>query len=51
MAFRKKHYEILKLNPDILVIPECENGERLQFGKLYLEPKYFLGMEKIHTKE
>lgn len=38
MAFRKKHHAILALKPDILVVPECENKEKLQFGKLTPEP-------------
>jgi exodeoxyribonuclease-3 len=42
MAFRKKHSVILKLKPDILIIPECENEKRLQFGKLTPTPKDFL---------
>jgi len=41
MAFRKKNQEVLKSNPDILVIPECENKDRLQFGKLTPEPTDF----------
>jgi exonuclease III len=31
MAFRKKAELILKYNPDILVIPECEHPEKLKF--------------------
>ena len=42
MAFRKKNAEILKLNPDILIVPECENEKRLQFGKLTPVPNDFL---------
>lgn len=38
MAFRKKCNEVLRFNPDILVIPECESGEKLQFGKLVPKP-------------
>lgn len=41
MAFRKKCQVILPLQPDILVVPECENGEKLQFGKLTPEPQDF----------
>ena len=33
MAFRKKAAFILKMNPDILIVPECENPERLLFPK------------------
>ena len=42
MAFRKKNAQILKLNPDILIVPECENERRLQFGKLTPIPNDFL---------
>ncbi len=41
MAFRKKCQHVLKLEPDLLVIPECENGDKLQFGKLTPEPQDF----------
>ena len=33
-AFRKKNTEILSLNPDILVVSECENLEKLKLGVL-----------------
>jgi exodeoxyribonuclease-3 len=32
MAFRKKAEFILTEQPDILIVPECENQERLAFG-------------------
>lgn len=32
-AFRRKNDKILLLQPDILIIPECENKDRLEFGK------------------
>jgi len=32
MAYRKKADFILTHNPDIIVVPECENPERLNFG-------------------
>lgn len=41
-AFRKKHQNILSLNPDILVIPECESNEKLKFGELIPEPMDFI---------
>lgn len=41
-AFRKKHENILSLNPDILVIPECESEEKLKFGKLTPKPNDFI---------
>lgn len=40
-AFRKKNEKILSLNPDILIISECENEEKLKFGKLTPEPNDF----------
>lgn len=40
-AFRKKNEKILSLNPDILIIPECENEEKLKFGKLTPKPNDF----------
>jgi len=42
MAFRKKNIEILKYKPDILIVPECENEKKLQFGKLTPTPNDFL---------
>jgi len=41
-AFRKKNEKILLLNPDILIVSECENEEKLQFGKLTPKPNDFL---------
>lgn len=41
MAFRKKCQTVLKLQPDLLVIPECENGDKLQFGQLTPQPQDF----------
>ncbi len=40
-AFRKKFNKILSLKPDILIIPECENEEKLKFGKLTPKPNDF----------
>lgn len=40
-AFRKKNEKILNLQPDILVIPECENEDKLEFGKLTPKPTDF----------
>lgn len=31
MAFRKKAFHVLEINPDILIVPECENPEKLIF--------------------
>ena len=33
MAFRKKADFILKLQPDILIVPECEHPDKLKFNK------------------
>ncbi len=41
MAFRKKHTKLLSFQPDILVIPECENGDKLQFGQMTPKPNDF----------
>ena len=41
MAFRKKCEEVLNFQPDLLIIPECENEEKLQFGKLTPKPNDF----------
>ena len=38
MAFRKKWSKILDYNPDILVIQECENPDKLQLDKLFPKP-------------
>jgi exonuclease III len=38
MAFRKKAGFILVHKPDILIIPECENIERLKFAQDILQP-------------
>lgn len=40
-AFRKKNDKVLSLNPDILIVPECENDEKLKFGKLTPKPNDF----------
>jgi hypothetical protein len=32
MAYRKKAGFLLTHNPDIVIVPECENPERLKFG-------------------
>ncbi|MNF90417.1 Endonuclease/Exonuclease/phosphatase family protein [compost metagenome] len=38
MAFRKKAEFILTEQPDILIVPECENQERLLFGSNAKQP-------------
>ena len=42
MAFRKKNAEILKYNPDILIITECESEAKLKFGNLTPIPNDFM---------
>src|SRR5690348_16260858 len=39
MAFRKKANQVLAYKPGLLVIPECENIERLQFTNARHKPK------------
>ncbi len=41
-AFRNKNEQIFSLNPDILIVAECENEEKLKFGTLTPEPNDFL---------
>lgn len=41
MAFRRKNAEILKYKPDILIIQECENKNKLKFGNLTPQPNNF----------
>jgi exodeoxyribonuclease-3 len=41
MAFRKKAEFILSEMPDILIVPECENKERLSFGLFTKQPTGF----------
>lgn len=41
-AFRLKNKEIFELNPDILIIPECEHEDKLQIGKLTPTPNDFV---------
>jgi exodeoxyribonuclease-3 len=41
-AFRHKNKEILELKPDILIVPECECEEKLQFDKLTPKPNDFI---------
>ena len=42
MAFRRKAHLILKHNPDILVVPECEHIDKLQFSDSALSPRDML---------
>lgn len=41
-AFRLKNKEVFELRPDILIVPECEREEKLEFGKLTPKPNDFL---------
>lgn len=41
-AFRLKNKEVLELRPDILIVPECEQEHKLQFGRLTPQPNDFL---------
>ena len=41
-GFRGKTEKILALNPDIVVVPECENEEKLKFGSLTPKPNDFI---------
>jgi len=40
-AFREKHDRILQVQPDILVVPECESEAKLKFGNLTPTPNDF----------
>lgn len=40
-AFRLKNERILSFKPDILIVPECENEQKLEFGKLTPKPNDF----------
>jgi len=40
-AFRTKYQNVLSWRPDILVVAECENKEKLKFGQILPEPKDF----------
>lgn len=50
MAFRKKSRAMLDFSPDILCVQECENEERLQFGKLVKRPNDFLWVGVNNSK-
>jgi hypothetical protein len=51
MAFRKKADFILTYNPDILIVPECENPDKLLFSINTPKPKTSYGLVKIITKD
>lgn len=50
MAFRKKAEAILKLKPDILIVPECEHPERLVFTSSVKHPSDILWMGNNPSK-
>lgn len=49
-SFRTKHERILRLKPDLLVVCECEDQERLQFGKLTPKPTDFIWHGELPAK-
>lgn len=42
MAFRRKNVRVLKYKPDIMIIPECENENKLKFDDLIPRPNDFI---------
>ena len=50
MAFRKKAEFILAHKPDILIVPECENPDKLKFKPGIQQPTIFYGLAKIPIK-
>lgn len=50
MAFRKKADFILAEQPDILIVPECENKERLDFGFYTKQPTDIFWYGDLPTK-
>ena len=50
MAFRRKAEMILKYNPDILIVPECESNERLNFSMFSNSPNNILWFGKNQNK-
>lgn len=50
MAFRNKAYVILACKPDILIIPECEELERLSFGMYENQPTDSIWYGELSTK-
>ncbi len=50
MAFRKKATHILKYNPDIVIVPECEHPDKLIFTDDVLKPKNILWFGKNKNK-
>jgi exodeoxyribonuclease-3 len=50
MAFRKKATRMLKLNPDLLIVPECECLERLESSPSMPQPRYSIWIGDNHAK-
>ena len=50
IAFRKKAEFILTHQPDILIVPECENPGKLKFNPGIRQPTDFLWFGKNPTK-
>ena len=50
MAFRKKADHILRHNPDILVIPECEHPDKLIFTDQTRKPKHTIWFGQNRNK-
>jgi exodeoxyribonuclease-3 len=50
MAFRKKASKILALEPDLLIVPECECPERLIFSSSAPQPKHEIWIGDNPTK-
>ena len=50
MAFRKKAENLLKYNPDILVVPECEHPDKLIFNNETIKPTNMLWFGSNHNK-
>ena len=43
MRFRKEYNLIFPLNPDIIVIPECEDINKIEFDMFSNTPSDFFG--------
>ncbi len=50
MAFRKKADLILSHNPDIIIIPECEEPEKILQYPISQKPTSYLGLEIINIR-
>ena len=51
MAFRKKAEFILTYEPDILIVPECEHPDKLNFNPNIPQPKDILWFGPIRIKD